>query len=157
MPEKNNVRNAEYVNGVVYNKFDVNVLKYTEKHMKMGKEIITEYAWITSITITDRNAEKLVGAGRNRWKIENPRFNRQKRWQGDIEHACSFDENAQKNHYLMEQISDFIKQLYEYFYLKKNEIKKTQKNISSELLASFGWQLTTEDINSLAWIKPCIN
>ena len=27
----------------------------------------------------------------------------------------------------MEQIADFIKQLYEYFYLKKNEIKKLQK------------------------------
>lgn len=50
-------------------------------------------------------------------------------WQGNIEHACSFQEQAQKNHYLMEQISDFIKQLYEYFYLKKNEIKKLQKNI----------------------------
>ena len=47
----------------------------------------------------------------------------------------------------MEQISDFMKQLYEYFYLMKNKIKKTQKNISSELLASFGLQLTeTEDI-----------
>ena len=47
----------------------------------------------------------------------------------------------------MEQISDFMKQLYEYFYLKKNEIKKAQKNISSELLASFGRQLTEpEDI-----------
>lgn len=157
MPEKNKVGNAEYVNGVVFNKLDVNVLKYAEKHMRNGKEIITEYAWITSITITDRNAEKLVRAGRNRWKIENQGFNRQKRWQGDIEHACSFDANAQKNHYLMEQISDFIKQLYEYFYLKKNEIKKTQKNISSDLLVSFGWQLTTEDINSSTWTKPCIN
>ena len=39
------------------------------------------------------------------------------------------------------------KQLYEYYYLKKNEIKKLQKNISPELLASFGRQLTkTEDI-----------
>ena len=47
----------------------------------------------------------------------------------------------------MEQIADFMKQLYEYFYLEKNEIKKLQKNISSELLASFGRQLTeTEDI-----------
>ena len=47
----------------------------------------------------------------------------------------------------MEQIADFIKQLYEYYYLKKNEIKKLQKNISPELLASFGRQLTkTEDI-----------
>lgn len=86
-------------------------------------------------------------AGRNRWKIENQGFNRQKHWQGNIEHACSFQEQAQKNHYLMEQIADFIKQLYEYFYLKKNEIKKLQKNISSELLVSFGRQLTeTGDI-----------
>ena len=93
--------------------------------------------------------KKIVKAGRNRWKIENQGFNRQKNWQGNIEHACSWDECAQKNHYLMEQIADFIKQLYEYFFLKKNEIKKPQKNISPELLASFGRQLTeTEDIQS---------
>ncbi|WP_251388303.1 hypothetical protein [Mediterraneibacter agrestimuris] len=49
----------------------------------------------------------------------------------------------------MEQIADFMKQLYEYFYLEKNEIKKLQKNISSELLASFGRQLTEiEDIEA---------
>lgn len=49
----------------------------------------------------------------------------------------------------MEQIADFMKQLYEHFFLEKNEIKKLQKNISSELLQSFGRQLTeTEDINT---------
>ena len=60
----------------------------------------------------------------------------------------------------MEQIADFMKQLYEYFFLEKNGIKKLQKNISSELLASFGRQLTeTEDINTelhnavLNWFK----
>ena len=111
------------------------------------KEKITEFAWITNITITKSNAKKIVKAGRNRWKIENQGFNRQKHWQGNIEHACSWNEQAQMNHYLMEQIADFIKQLYEYYYLKKNEIKKLQKNISPELLASFGRQLTkTEDI-----------
>ena len=46
----------------------------------------------------------------------------------------------------MAQISDFMKQLYEYYYLEKNGIKKKQKNISSDLLASFGRQLTKEDI-----------
>ena len=47
----------------------------------------------------------------------------------------------------MEQIADFIKQLYEYYYLNKKEIKKLQKNISPELLSSFGRQLTKrEDI-----------
>lgn len=88
---------------------------------------ITEFAWITNITITKSNAKKIVRADRNRWKIENQGSNRQKHWQANIEHACSWNEQAQKNHYLMEQIADFIKQLYEYYYLKKNEIKKPQK------------------------------
>lgn len=121
---------------------------HTEKKIKPDrKEQTTEFAWITDITITKNNARKIVNAGRNRWKIENQGFNRQKHWQGNIEHACSWNEQAQKSHYLMEQIADFIKQLYEYFYLTKNEIKKLQKNISPELLASFGRQLTKpEDI-----------
>ena len=147
IPEKQKAGKAEYINGVIFKDFDVNVLKYKETKVKNREVVTTEFVWITNIEITDKNAQKLVRAGRSRWKIENQGFNRQKRWQGNIEHACSFDEQAQKNHYLLEQISDFMKQLYEYFYLKKNEIKKAQKNISSELLASFGRQLTeTEDI-----------
>ena len=34
-----------------------------------------------------------------------------------------------KNHYLMTQTADMVKQLYEWFYLKKNEIRKKQKNV----------------------------
>ena len=123
------------------------MLKYKETRVKNGEEVTTAFAWITSFEITEKNALKLVGAGRNRWKIENQGFNRQKRWQGNIEHACSYNENAQKCHYLMEQIADFMKQLYELFYLAKHEIIKVQKNISSDLLASFGRQLTREDIS----------
>ena len=144
LPEKEKVdEGIEYQNQIPFKEQDVNLIYYVEKK----KDKTTEFAWITSIKITKRNAKKIVQAGRNRWKIENQGFNRQKHWQGNIEHACSYNERAQKNHYLMEQIADFIKQLYEYFYLKKNEIKKLQKNISSELLASFGRQLTKpEDI-----------
>jgi len=144
LPEKEKAdEGIEYQNQIPFKEQDVNLIYYAEKK----KDKTTEFAWITSIKITKRNAKKIVRAGRNRWKIENQGFNRQKHWQGNIEHACSYNERAQKNHYLMEQIADFIKQLYEYFYLKKNEIKKLQKNISSELLASFGRQLTKpEDI-----------
>lgn len=127
IPEKQKAGKAEYINGVIFKDFDVNVLKYKETKVKNREVVTTEFVWITNIEITDKNAQKLVRAGRSRWKIENQGFNRQKRWQGNIEHACSFDEQAQKNHYLLEQISDFMKQLYEYFYLKKNEIKKAQK------------------------------
>ena len=149
LPEKEKTGSEiEYQNQIMFQNTDVNLIYYTEKKIQAeGKEKIAEFAWITNITITKSNAKKIVKAGRNRWKIENQGFNRQKHWQGNIEHTCSWNEQAQKNHYLMEQIADFIKQLYEYYYLKKNEIKKLQKNISPELLSSFGRQLTkTEDI-----------
>ena len=148
LPEKEIIgTDIEYQNKIMFNDFDVNLIYYREKRNKKGEEKETEFAWITSIEITKSNAKKIVSAGRNRWKIENQGFNRQKHWQGNIKHACSWNERAQKNHYLMEQIADFMKQLYEHFFLEKNEIKKLQKNISSELLQSFGRQLTeTEDI-----------
>lgn len=147
LPEKTVGTDIAYQNKIMFNEFDVNLIYYRERWIVKGKAEETEFAWITSIEITTRNAKKIVRAGRNRWKIENQGFNRQKHWQGKIEHACSFHERAQKNHYLMEQIADFMKQLYEHFYLEKNEIKKLQKNISSELLVSFGRQLTNpEDI-----------
>lgn len=149
LPEKETIGSEiEYQNQIMFQNTDINLIYYTEKKVQAdGEEKITKFAWISNITITKSNAKTIVKAGRNRWKIENQGFNRQKHWQGNIEHACSWNEQAQKNHYLMEQIADFIKQLYEYYYLGKNEIKKLQKNISPELLASFGRQLTkTEDI-----------
>ena len=148
LPEKEIIgTDIEYQNKIMFNDFDVNLIYCREKRIKKDEEKETEFAWITSIEITKSNAKKIVSAGRNRWKIENQGFNRQKHWQGNIKHACSWNERAQKNHYLMEQIADFMKQLYEHFFLEKNEIKKLQKNISSELLQSFGRQLTeTEDI-----------
>ena len=139
----------EFQNDIMFQDFDVNLIYYKDKRKVDGGEKTTGFAWITSIRITKNNAKKIVRAGRNRWKIENQGFNRQKHWQGNIEYAYSWNERAQKNHYLMEQIADFMKQLYEYFFLEKNGIKKLQKNISSELLASFDRPLTeTEDTNT---------
>ena len=112
LPEKENAGDGiEYQNQIPFGAFDVNLIYYKEKKVLGDKEEkVTEYAWITSLKITKGNAKKIVRAGRNRWKIENQGFNRQKHWQGNIEHACSFQEQAQKNHYLMERIADFIKQ-----------------------------------------------
>ena len=147
IPEKGRSGHAEYVNDIDYNGKPVNMLRFQEEKIKNGKTENKEFQWLTSIRITQKNAEKAAEAGRKRWKIENEGFNRQKNWQGDITHACSWDRNAMKNHYLMTQTADMVKQLYEWFFLKKNGIKKKQKNISSELLESFGEQITeTEDI-----------
>ncbi|MCI5622049.1 MAG: transposase family protein, partial [Lachnospiraceae bacterium] len=124
LPEKETAgTDIEYQNKVMFNDFDVNLIYYRERRIVNGEEKEREFAWIISIEITKSNAKSIVRVGRNRWKIENQGFNRQKHWQGNIEHACSWNERAQKNHYLIEQIADFMKQLYEYFYLEKNEIK----------------------------------
>lgn len=45
----------------------------------------------------------------------------------------------------MTQISDMVKQLYEWFCLKARGIKKKQKNISSELLENFTQQITEKE------------
>ena len=153
IPEKGEAGKAEFVNDIDYEGEMVHVLRYWEE--REGKR--TEFQWLSSIRITKGNAERLAETGRKRWKIENEGFNRQKNWQGSITHVCSWDEQAQKNHYLMAQISDFMKQLYEYYYLKKNGIEKKQKNISSDLLASFGRQLTKEDIFPVEGITQPFN
>lgn len=146
IPEKEKSGNTEYVNGVIYKSGTVNMLVQKEIQIKNGKEKINIFKWITNFKITRKNAEKIACGGRLRWKIENQGFNRQKHWQGNLEHACSWNAQAQKNHYLMQQIADFMRQLYEYFYLKKNKIEKAQKNISSDLLKSFGELEKSEDI-----------
>lgn len=146
IPEKNQAGNAEYINEIDYEGHKINLLKYREETVEKGEVKITYFQWITNIEITQKNALRIARTGRLRWKIENEGFNRQKNWQGDITHACGWDVWALKNHYLMQQISDFMKQLYEHYVLKKLGIKKKQKNISSDLLASLARQLTGEDI-----------
>ena len=142
IPEKGRAGKAEFVNDIDHEGRQVNVLRYREEE----EGSVREFQWLSSMKITKGNAEKMAETGRKRWKIENEGFNRQKNWQGSITHTCSWDDQAQKNHYLMEQISDFMKQLYEHYYLKKNGIEKKQKNISSDLLVSLGQQKTKEDI-----------
>ena len=149
IPEKTRAGHAEFVNEIDYNGRKVNMLRFHEIQVKNGEEVRTDFQWLTSITITEKNAEKMAATGRLRWKIENQGFNRQKNWNGDITHACSWNINALKNHYLLQQISDFVRQLYEWFYLGKNGIAKTFKKISSDLLyALTKQQLESEDIHT---------
>ena len=145
IPEKGKAGHAEFINEIDYNGNPVNVLRFWEESIKKGKPVRREFQWLTCIRVTEKNAERMAGEGRKRWKIENEGFNRQKNWQGDITHACSWDANGMKNHYLLTQTADMVKQLYETYFLKKKGIEKRQKNISSDLLESFGRQLTREE------------
>lgn len=146
--EKETAGHATFVNEIDYNGHKVNMLRFYETVIKNGEEKRTDFQWLTSIRITRKNGEKIAATGRLRWKIENQGFNRQKNWSCDITHACSWNANALKNHYLLQQISDFIRQLYEWFCLQKNGITKTNEKISSDLLYALTKQKTEmEDIN----------
>lgn len=145
IPDKEQEENCEYINEIEYEGYKVNLMKYKEEKVENGETKIKKFQWITNLKITHKNAIKLAITGRKRWKIENEGFNRQKNWQADITHACSWAEMALKNHYLMQQIADFMKQLYEHYVLDKLGIIKKQKNISSDLLESLSGYITAED------------
>jgi len=154
IPEKHREEQSEYINEIDYNGHKINMLKYREVKIEKSKEICTTFQWITNILITPKNAKKIALVGRKRWKIENQGFNRQKKWQYDITHACSWDTNALKCHYLITQIADFFKQLYEFYFLAINEIEKKQKNISSDLFKSFSQhEPSVEDIFSRSYMQ----
>lgn len=134
----------KWVNEISYNKRLVNVAEFILQEKKTERR----FQWITNLEITKKKAELFAVTGRKRWKIENEGFNIQKNHRYEITHANSRNYNAMKNHYLLVQIADIILQLYEKAIPIIKGLKETIKNISSDLLASFGWQLTREDISA---------
>ncbi|MCQ5273420.1 hypothetical protein NE578_10355, partial [Schaalia odontolytica] len=64
-----------WVNDIAYKDRTVNLMEATMK-TEDGKS--KEYVFITDIKITKKNVERLIAAGRSRWKIENQGFNEQK-------------------------------------------------------------------------------
>ena len=140
-----------WVNDIAYNDRSVNIVEFREE-VEGGKN--KKYLFLTDIKITtERIAKLLVAAGRSRWKIENQGFNNQKNIRYHIEHANSHDYRAMKNHYLLTQIADILVQLFENGLKILRVLKKTAKEISSNLLEAVRTRrLTVEDINDL--VKP---
>ena len=84
------------------------------------------------------------------WRLGQPGGDNQKNIRYGIQHADSLDYNAMKCHYLLTQISDILMQLYERGRPGIRKTKNTIKNISSDLLKSFGELLTGEDISFMS-------
>ncbi len=113
---------------------------------KTGRRETKTFQWLTDLKVTGKNAAEFARAGRGRWQIENEGFNLQKNIRYDIQHVNSEDYNAMKCHYLLTQIADILLQLYEKGIPGLRKAKRDIKKISSDLLKSFGEQLTGEDI-----------
>ncbi|GEQ23554.1 hypothetical protein CBU02nite_40600 [Clostridium butyricum] len=145
-----------YINDVSYQNRFINAVDFTEtihnksKGAKTNEETSKNFVFVTNIKFTERNAFKIVTAGRSRWKIENEGFNNQKNIRYDIEHPCCLDYQAMKNHYLIVQIADILRQLLENGSKVIKELKLGIKEISSKMLESFRREpLTFEDISLL--------
>lgn len=126
-------KEIRYWNNIKYGEVqfekEANVLKYYEKK----EEKITEFMWITSFKITDKNKEELVYYGRQRWKIENEGFNMQKNGTFDIEHIYSNNYNAMKAHYFFIQFAHTIRQLLEKGLNYVKELKMSIKEVSAAI------------------------
>ena len=146
LENNNNSKGCTWVNEIEYKGNTVNILEAK----LVEEEKVKEFTFITNIVIKEKNAEKILFAGRSRWKIENEGFNNQKNIKNNIEHLCCKDYNAMKNHYLLVQISDMLRQLFECGYELIRSLKATIKEISSRILESFRREpLITEDITNL--------
>ena len=59
LPEREKIGSEiEYQNQIMFQNLNVNLIYCTEKKIRSGKEKITEFAWITNITIIKSNAKK---------------------------------------------------------------------------------------------------
>lgn len=128
----------KWVNEIVFQDRVVNVVEWEDK----GKT----FKWVTNITVTKANVKGLTKAGRKRWKIENEGFNNQKNHRFRMEHVCCHSYTAIKNHYMLLQIADAFRQLYELKAYVNRGMDVNIKNISSDLLANFQRLLAAEDI-----------
>ena len=150
LEKSNHMEDIFWVNQIAYNERMLNILEYT-RELENGNE--QRYTFITNIKVTKKSAKELVRSGRSRWKIENEGFNHQKNIRYHIEHANSHDYIAMKNHYLLTQITDILMQLYENGSSILKKVKKTAKEISSNLLEAIRTRkLTDEDTNIMT--KP---
>ena len=144
-----------WVNDIEYKKNTVNIIEAEmdvaidgEEPSKMNinkKEKKVTFLFMTNINITTKNADKIVEAGRSRWKIENEGFNDQKNNKYKIKHANSLNYNAMKNHYLITQIADILRQLFEKGFEKIRSLNESIKKISMLLLESFRMRMITEE------------
>lgn len=72
------------------------------------------FAWLTALTVNRNTVEAIAQkGGRDRWKVENEGFNRQKNSGLNLEHVYSIDPEKWKTYYLLLQIAFILVQLME--------------------------------------------
>jgi len=141
---------VSWLGGIEYKGNSVSLLELVTDIGEEGEDRV--FTYLTDLKIDKGNAVDTTVAGRQRWKIENEGFNVQKNHLAHISHVNSHNYNAQKNHYLLAQITSILFALYsagaEYFQKHKSTI---QKRASLLLTALTQHPLTEEDLKLLKY------
>lgn len=131
--------NYEYQNEIIFgdlkdNKFyTLNVISYDEKQLNEETDEITStnFSFVTSLKITNKNKEQLVFLGRRRWKIENKGFKEQKSDILNITHIYTKNCNGTKNIYLLIQFAHTILNLLNYGNILIVGLNTTKNEVSN--------------------------
>ena len=110
------VQEFRWVNQLAYEDSEgrvwkVNALECTEVAADGTKQY---FAWLTGLPVGRKTVEEIAEkGGRDRWKVENEGFNRQKNSGLNLEHVYSTDPESWKAYYLLLQIAFIFIQLLE--------------------------------------------
>jgi hypothetical protein len=89
----------------------LNAVECTETTADGGRQY---FAWLTPLPVGRKTVEEIAQkGGRDRWKVENEGFNRQKNSGLNLEHVYSTDPEKWKAYYLLLQIAFILVQLVE--------------------------------------------
>jgi hypothetical protein len=139
----------------------LNALECRER-AKDGEE--SYFAWLTPLPVSGKTvAEIAQKGGRDRWKVENEGFNRQKNSGLNLEHVYSIDPEKWKAYYLLLQIAFILVQLLERGSLLRRlaaeqgrpvwKLFGSLKNVARRLLESvrfMAWEETWFDAQTAA-------
>jgi hypothetical protein len=135
----------------------LNALECTETTADGGQQY---FAWLTPLPVGHKTVEAIAQqGGRDRWKVENEGFNRQKNSGLNLEHVYSIDPEKWKAYYLLLQIAFILMQLVERGSLLRRlaaelgrpfwKLFGSLKNVARRLLDSVRFALWEE-----AWFDP---
>jgi hypothetical protein len=125
------------------------------------------FAWLTALPLTRKTVEEVAQkGGRDRWKVENEGFNRQKNSGLNLEHVYSTDPEKWKAYYLLWQIAFVLVQLLERGSLLRRlaaeagrpfwKLFGSLKNVARRLLDSLrfvAWQVDWFDPHEAARLR----
>lgn len=113
----NRVQEFRWVSGLNYEdsegrSWKLNALECTETTTATGAQ--QYFAWLTALPVNRKTVEAIAQqGGRDRWKIENEGFNRQKNSGLNLEHVYSIDPEKWQSYYVLMQIAFILVQLME--------------------------------------------